>query len=62
MIASSGAAIANVQLIRGGEADFALVQNDVAYYAFNGLAKNRSAQGEGDREVTVASTSGPGDF
>ena len=38
VVASSGGAIANVQLIRAGEADFALVQNDVAYYAFNGVA------------------------
>jgi TRAP transporter TAXI family solute receptor len=38
VVASSGGAIANVQLIRTGEADFALVQNDVAYYAFNGVA------------------------
>src|SRR2546425_9829389 len=38
VVASSGGAIANVQLIRAGEADFALVQNDVAYYAFTGVA------------------------
>ena len=27
-----------MQLIRSGEADFALLQNDIAYYAFNGIA------------------------
>ena len=63
VIASSAAAIANVQLIRAGEADFALVQNDVAYYAFNGLAREESlCTGRRDREVAVASTSGSGDF
>jgi len=63
VIASSGAAIANVELIRGGEADFALVQNAVAYYAFNGLAREESlCTGRRDREVAVASTSASGDF
>jgi TRAP transporter TAXI family solute receptor len=33
----SGGSLANVQLMRAGEADFALLQNDVAYYAFNGI-------------------------
>jgi uncharacterized protein len=37
-VESSGGAVANVQLIRSGEADFALLQNDIAYYAFNGIA------------------------
>jgi len=36
-VESSAGSIANVQLIRSGEADFALLQNDVAYYAFNGI-------------------------
>lgn len=36
-VASSGGSMANVQLIRSGEADFALLQNDVAYFAFNGI-------------------------
>src|SRR5262245_38104614 len=35
-VESSGGSLANVQLIRAGEADFALLQNDIAYYAFNG--------------------------
>jgi len=29
--------MANVQLMRAGEADFAFLQNDIAYYAFNGI-------------------------
>ena len=36
-VASSGGSMANVQLIRAGEADFAFLQNDIAYYAFNGI-------------------------
>lgn len=36
-VASSGGSVANVQLMRAGEADFAILQNDVAYYAFNGI-------------------------
>jgi uncharacterized protein len=36
-VESSGGSLANVQLMRAGEADFALLQNDVAYYAFNGI-------------------------
>jgi TRAP transporter TAXI family solute receptor len=37
LVEPSGGAVANVQLIRGGEADFAVLQNDIAYYAFNGV-------------------------
>lgn len=37
VVESSGGAVANVQLIRRGEADFAVLQNDIAYYAFNGV-------------------------
>jgi uncharacterized protein len=37
-VEASGGAVANVELIRSGEADFALLQNDIAYYAFNGIA------------------------
>jgi uncharacterized protein len=36
-VESSAGSIANVQLLRSGEADLALLQNDVAYYAFNGI-------------------------
>jgi TRAP transporter TAXI family solute receptor len=36
-VVSSGGSIANVKLMRAGEADFALLQNDVAYYAYNGV-------------------------
>ena len=36
-VESSGGSLENVQLMRAGEADFALLQNDVAYYAFNGI-------------------------
>src|SRR6266705_3417443 len=35
-VESSGGSLSNVQLIRAGEADFAFLQNDIAYYAFNG--------------------------
>ncbi len=35
-VESSGASVANAQLIATGDADFALLQNDIAYYAFNG--------------------------
>ena len=37
-VEASGGAVANVELIRAGEADFALLQNDIAYYAYNGIA------------------------
>jgi uncharacterized protein len=36
-VESSAGSIANVHLLKSGEADFALLQNDVAYYAFNGI-------------------------
>jgi len=36
-VESTAGSIANVQLLKSGEADFALLQNDVAYYAFNGI-------------------------
>lgn len=36
-VQSSAGSVANVQLIRSGEVDFALMQNDIAYYAFNGV-------------------------
>src|SRR5262245_47681016 len=36
-VTSSGGSIANIQLMRADEADFALLQNDIAYYAFNGI-------------------------
>jgi TRAP transporter TAXI family solute receptor len=35
-VESSGASVANAQLIGGGDADFALLQNDIAFYAYNG--------------------------
>ena len=36
-VESSGASVANAQLIGIGDADFALLQNDVAFYAYNGV-------------------------
>jgi len=36
-VESSEGSVMNAQLIRSGEVDFALLQNDVAYYAFNGV-------------------------
>lgn len=35
-VESSGASVANAQLIGSGDADFALLQNDIAYYAHQG--------------------------
>ena len=35
-VESSGASVANAQLIGSGDADFALLQNDITYYAYNG--------------------------
>lgn len=32
---STGASVVNVRLVEGGEAEVAMVQNDIAYYAFN---------------------------
>lgn len=33
---STGAAVANINMLKAGDVDLALVQNDIAYYAFNG--------------------------
>ena len=35
-VEASGASVANAQLIGASDADFALLQNDIAFYAFNG--------------------------
>ncbi len=35
-VESSGASVANAQLIGTGDADFAILQNDIAFYAYNG--------------------------
>lgn len=35
-VEASGASVANALLIGAGDADFALLQNDIAFYAFNG--------------------------
>jgi TRAP transporter TAXI family solute receptor len=35
-VEASGASVANAQLIAAGDADFALLQNDIAFYAYNG--------------------------
>jgi TRAP transporter TAXI family solute receptor len=36
-VESSGASVANAQLIGTGDADFAILQNDIAFYAYNGV-------------------------
>ena len=36
VVESTGASVANARLIGDGEADFALLQNDIAFYAYNG--------------------------
>lgn len=35
-VEASGASVANAQLIGAGDAEFALLQNDIAFYAYNG--------------------------
>jgi len=35
-VESSGASVANAQLIGAGDADFAILQNDIAFYAYRG--------------------------
>ena len=35
-VQSTGASKANIYLVADGEADIAIVQNDVMYYAYNG--------------------------
>ena len=35
-VESSGASVANAKLIGSGDADLAILQNDIAFYAFNG--------------------------
>ncbi|EEG76009.1 TAXI family TRAP transporter solute-binding subunit [Dethiobacter alkaliphilus] len=39
-VESSGASVVNVKLIGSGDLDLAIVQNDVAYYAYNGLFRD----------------------
>lgn len=39
-VESSGASVVNVKLIGSGDLDLAVVQNDVAYYAYNGLFRD----------------------
>ena len=34
---STGASVANVNMLKDGSLDLALIQNDIAYYAANGL-------------------------
>ncbi|NOZ92467.1 MAG: TAXI family TRAP transporter solute-binding subunit [Dictyoglomi bacterium] len=34
---STGASVANINLLKDGQADMAFVQNDIAYYAYNGV-------------------------
>ncbi len=36
-VESSGASVANAKLIGAGDADLAILQNDIAYYAFHGI-------------------------
>lgn len=36
-VESSGASVANAKLIASGDADFAILQNDIAFYAFKGV-------------------------
>jgi len=36
-VESSGASVANAKLIGSGDADFAILQNDIAFYALNGI-------------------------
>ncbi|WP_121744035.1 TAXI family TRAP transporter solute-binding subunit [Natronorubrum halophilum] len=35
-VQSTGASVANVSSLDGGDAEFALIQNDIAYFAYNG--------------------------
>jgi TRAP transporter TAXI family solute receptor len=37
-VEASGASVANAQLVGAGDADLALLQNDIAYYAYTGTA------------------------
>jgi TRAP transporter TAXI family solute receptor len=39
-VESSGASVVNVKMIGTGDLDMAIVQNDVAYYAYNGLFRD----------------------
>ena len=36
-VEATGASVANAQLVGSGEVDFALLQNDIAFYAYNGV-------------------------
>jgi TRAP transporter TAXI family solute receptor len=48
-VESSGASVANSNLIANGDADIAILQNDIAYYAYNGL--RMFASGTGNKQA-----------
>ncbi|MDO5724959.1 MAG: TAXI family TRAP transporter solute-binding subunit [Tissierellia bacterium] len=48
---STGASVENVELIHNGEAEIAFIQNDIAYYAFNGIELFGEGEIEKDGKV-----------
>ncbi|SHH05031.1 hypothetical protein SAMN02745221_01561 [Thermosyntropha lipolytica DSM 11003] len=49
--ASTGASVANVNQLNSGDADLAFIQNDIAYYAANGIEMFEGNQVEGLRAI-----------
>jgi TRAP transporter TAXI family solute receptor len=48
---STGASVANINLLKGGSVDLALVQNDVSYYANNGTELFKDGKVEGLKAI-----------
>lgn len=53
-VQSTGASKANIYLVNDGEADLAIVQNDVMDYAYNGIRPVRLEEGAATEFATVA--------
>ncbi|MEM1538034.1 MAG: TAXI family TRAP transporter solute-binding subunit [Candidatus Nezhaarchaeales archaeon] len=52
-VESSGASVANAKLIGSGAADFAILQNDIAYYAYNGILMFEGAPIKNMRGIAI---------
>lgn len=50
---STGASAANINMLAGGSVDLALVQNDVAYYAINGIELFKDKKVEGLQAIST---------
>lgn len=49
---ATGASVENVELIHNGDAEVAFIQNDISYYAYNGIELFDESDGQEKREYT----------